>query len=55
MLADGPHLQQGEEVVVEEARAVMGRNPQMGQGHQCSLSGRAGSEAEREGGAEGRG
>lgn len=29
-MADGPHLQWGEEVEVEEVRAVMGRNHQMG-------------------------
>lgn len=34
---------------------VMGRNFQKGQGHQCSWSGRVGSEAEAEGRAVGRG
>lgn len=30
MLADGPHSRQGEEAEVEEARAVTGKNHQMG-------------------------
>lgn len=40
---------------MEEVRAVMGRNPQMGQGYQYSWSGRVGSEAETERRAGGRG
>lgn len=53
VLADGPHFQGAEEVEVEEVRAVMEKNRQMGQDRLCSWSGRVGSE--REGWAGGRG
>ena len=46
MLADGPHIPEGEVEEVEEARAATGRNRLMGQGCRCSCSGRAESERE---------